>query len=90
LPATVRDIDDDSQEPGKGETMLIDELLKAIQADREREIAEAQRARLVTAVEPPEPEPWAWLRSGPAGGGQREPIRRAGRQPGRPATDPTV
>lgn len=70
--------------------MLIDELLKAVQADREREIAAAQRVRLVTAVEPPEPEPWAWLRTGPAGGGRNRPVRPVAPQPGRPATDPTV
>lgn len=68
--------------------MLIDELLKAIQADRERAIAEAERARLVTVVKPPEPEPWTWLRTGP-GGRRNRPVRPV-RQPGPPATDPTV
>jgi hypothetical protein len=67
--------------------MLIDELLKSVQADREREIAKAQRARLAKATEPPEPEPWTWLRSGPAGGGDSRPARR---QPGRAAADPTA
>jgi hypothetical protein len=40
---------------GKGEIMLVDELLKAIQADREREIIAAQRAR--SAARPVAPEP---------------------------------
>ncbi|HET9456423.1 MAG TPA: hypothetical protein VFO78_03715 [Candidatus Limnocylindrales bacterium] len=75
---------------GKGETMLIDELLKAIQVDRDRAIAEAERARLVTAAEPPEPEPWTWLRTGPAGGDRKRPVEQVRSQPGRPATDPTM
>ncbi len=37
--------------PGKGPIMLTDHLLKTIQADRDRQIAEADRVRLLTPAE---------------------------------------
>jgi hypothetical protein len=38
-------------DPGKGAIMLTDHLLKTIQADRDRQIVEADRVRLLTPVE---------------------------------------
>jgi hypothetical protein len=38
-------------DPGKGAIMLTDHLLKTIQADRDRQIAEADRVRLLTPAE---------------------------------------
>lgn len=76
---------------GKGETMLIDYLLKAVQDDRERQIAQARRERLATAKAAPEPEPWTWLREGPAGANRTAPMRRVSRgQAVRPAADPSL
>lgn len=68
--------------------MLIDELLQFVKADREREIAAAERARLVTAKEQPEPEPWTWLRGDRPTVRRRAAIRTA--QPGRAAVDPSA
>ena len=50
----------DGDEPGKGATMLTDQLLQTIQAEREREIRQADRVRLLTRsdadnVETPQP-----------------------------------
>jgi hypothetical protein len=67
--------------------MLTDELLKTIQAERERQIAQAQRERL-TRPEPADPEPWTWLRDGPAGGRQTIGMRRP--QTGRAAADSSL
>jgi hypothetical protein len=67
--------------------MLTEELLKSIQADRERQIAQAQRERLATTAKP-EPEPWTWLRDGPAGPSRTPSVRPIPRgQARRPATD---
>lgn len=70
--------------------MLIDYLLKAVQDDRERQIAQARREGLATKAVP-EPEPWTWLREGPAGENRTAPVRRVPRgQTGRPAADPSL
>ena len=68
--------------------MLIDELLKAIQADRERQIAQAQRERLAKPAAATEPEPWTWLRGVKAGTLGREPLRRT--QTGCTTPDPSA
>lgn len=70
--------------------MLIDYLLKAVQDDRKRQIAQAQRERLATTAVP-EPEPWTWLREGPSVANRTAPLRRIPRgQTGRPAADPSL
>ena len=66
--------------------MLTEELLKTIQADRERQIAEAQRERLASTK--PEAEPWTWLRYGPAARRRIAPVR--GHQAGRAAADSSL
>jgi hypothetical protein len=70
--------------------MLIDHLLKAVQDDRERQIAQARRERLATMKAEPEPEAWTWLREGPARANRTAPMRRVSRgQAVRPAADPS-
>jgi hypothetical protein len=66
--------------------MLTDELLKTIQADRERQIAQARLERLATTK--PEPEPWTWLRHGPAARRRILPVR--GHQASRAAADSSL
>ena len=68
--------------------MLIDELYRIVKEDREREIAKAQRARLVTAKEPAEPERWTWLRDDRPEASRRPTLRTV--QPGRAAADPSA
>ena len=69
---------------GKGETMLADELLKVIQADREREIRAAQRARSAARPVAPTDGGRTWFRDAatPTFGGRPH--------PGRAATEPTA
>lgn len=68
--------------------MLIDELYRIVKEDREREMAAAARARLVTAKEPTEPEPWTWLRDDRPAVTRRPALRTV--QPGRAAADPSA
>jgi len=69
---------------GKGEIMLADELLKVIQADREREIKAAQRARSAARPAASTDGSRTWLRDAitPTFGGRPH--------PGKAATGPTV
>jgi hypothetical protein len=66
--------------------MLTEELLNVMKADREREIAAAQRARSAMAVGTDERRGRTWLRElwapTPTFGGRPHPGRAAGTEPG--------
>ena len=72
-------------EPGKGATMLTDHLLETIQADRNRQIREADRVRMMT---PPDDDPVEPRAATPA---RRQPVAPLPAAPMgrhvRPATD---
>jgi hypothetical protein len=73
-----------STRAGKGEIMLADELLKVLQADREREIRAAQRARSAARPAPAERDSRATFRETPT------PTFGGRVHPGKAATGPTA
>ena len=71
---------------GKGQTMLTDEWLRMIQADREREIEQARLAREARGAAPGRSGVRAWLVSHLA----ETPPEPVCPQTGRAATDPSA
>lgn len=80
----VQPLKNASNRAGKGEIMLADELLKVLQADREREIRAAQRARSAAQPAAAESDARTSFRDAPT------PTFGGRVHPGRAATGPTA